>query len=89
MAEVVGQRPVQRERPAQAGVSGETPQQLGHMVLLQGLWGRTGRARKDRAVEEMVVEKERCREVDEDKEKGTVVEEMVVEEREVETWGRW
>lgn len=50
--EVVGQRTVQREVAAQAEVSGETAQQLGHMLLLQGLWGRRGRARKDRAVEE-------------------------------------
>lgn len=48
LVEVVGQRPVQRERAAQAGISGEAPQQLGHVVLLQGLWGRRNRRREDR-----------------------------------------
>lgn len=37
LVEVVGQCPVQREVAAQAEVGGETPQQLGHVVLLQGL----------------------------------------------------
>lgn len=37
LVEVVGQCLVQREVAAQAEVSGETPQQLGHVVLLQGL----------------------------------------------------
>lgn len=43
LVEVVGLGPVQREVAAQAEIGGETPQQLGHMVLLQGLWGRRGR----------------------------------------------
>lgn len=35
--EVVGQGPIQTGVAAQAEVGGETPQQLGHMMLLQGL----------------------------------------------------
>lgn len=35
--EVVGQGPVQTEVAAQAEVGGEAPQQLGHVLLLQGL----------------------------------------------------
>lgn len=37
LVEVVGQHPVQREVAAQAEVGGETPQQLGHTLLIQGL----------------------------------------------------
>ena len=37
LVEVVGLGPVQTQVAAQAVVGGETPQQLGHVVLLQGL----------------------------------------------------
>lgn len=37
LVEVVGKRPIQGEVAAEAEVGGETPQQLSHVVLIQGV----------------------------------------------------